>query len=147
MEWTKPSAKIAAFWIVVILGLGAIVSAPEPEPKTPEEIASKAEKGRLKAEAEAIEAIQREARNMMRMSIAIGQDAITQSLRDPGSVEWKQKYVNLDTKALCYSYRAKNGFGGYVDDGSVIYKGKLITSAAGWNKHCGNEGGNYEHFY
>lgn len=125
----------------------AYLSSPEGIKEVKEKLAAEEAKKRLEEEAEAKAKARKEIHNLMAMGVAIGQDEVLKRLRDPDSVQWQAKYVNLKTSALCYRYRAKNGFGGYVDDGAVIYKGKLITSVSGWNKHCAAEGGNYEDFY
>jgi hypothetical protein len=78
-------------------------------------------------------------------AISFGQTAVKESLRDPDSVQWKWKAVNLDNGALCYLYRAKNGFGGYDEDGTVIHNGKAYNSTSQWNKLCGKSA-NYEEY-
>lgn len=132
-------STVFACVVVALIGWMAFkfVSFLIPDPKTQAEIAEEARKDAA-----------REAHNIMAMGVAIGQDEVLKRLRDPDSVEWKQKYVNLKTNAICYSYRAKNGFGGYVDDGMVIVGDKITSSNKVWNKHCVDGNGNtFEHFY
>ena len=126
----------------------AYLSSPEGIKETKEKYAAEEAKKRLEEEVEAREKARREIHNLMAMGVAIGQDEVLKRLRDPDSVEWKQKYVNLKTNAICYSYRAKNGFGGYVDDGMVIVGDKITSSNKVWNKHCADGNGNtFENFY
>lgn len=72
-------------------------------------------------------------------AISYGQMAIEKTLRDPSSVKWDFKAVNRDNGALCYSYRAKNGFGGMVAGETAIKDGKIVA----FRKAC-PDGANYE---
>lgn len=77
-------------------------------------------------------------------AISIGQEAVQNSLRDPNSIEWESKAVNIDTGALCYIYRARNGFGGMAQGFAVIVDGKMHRTNKIFDKHCQVKGGNYE---
>ncbi|MBF8176056.1 hypothetical protein [Herminiimonas contaminans] len=106
----------------------AIESAPAftKEEKMAEKAAAvkaKEDERQEKATREAKEELEKVAANARLYAISFGQTAVKESLRDPDSVQWKWKAVNLDNGALCYLYRAKNGFGGYTDDGTVIHNG------------------------
>lgn len=74
-------------------------------------------------------------------AITYGQIALEQRLRDPSSVKYDFKAINLDNGALCYSYSAKNGFGGMSQERTSIVEGKF----AGFDKHC-PKGANYERY-
>lgn len=77
-------------------------------------------------------------------AISLGQEAVQSGLRDPGSVEWESKFINLDSNALCYIYRARNGFGGMSQGFAVILDGKIHRTNKIFDKHCQVKGGNYE---
>lgn len=74
-------------------------------------------------------------------AVSFGQMAIEKTLRDPSSVEWDLKAVNLDNGALCYSYRARNGFGGMVRGRAALMGGKEV----GFGEFCPS-GANYERY-
>ena len=109
------------FALCAILGASAALSGcGEP---TPEELASRT---RLYA-------------------MSYGQMAVEQSLRDPGSVEWEWKAVNLNNGALCYIYRARNGFGGMAQGYAVIYNGDTYHNMSKtFGKYCQDKGVEYE---
>ena len=126
----------------------AYLSSPEGIKEVKEKLAAEEAKKRLEEEAEAKAKARKEIRDAMAMLVAIQEEEVLKRLRDPDSVQWQAKYVNLKTGATCYSYRAKNGFGGYVDDGMVIVDNKITSSDKVWNKHCADGNGNtFEHFY
>lgn len=85
------------------------------------------------------------ARDARLYAISFGQMALEETLRDPGSVDYDLKAVNLDNGALCYAYRAKNGFNGMSFGYAVIVNGVSHTTAKAFKKHCSN-GANYERY-
>lgn len=47
-----------------------------------------------------------------------------------------------EQKAMCFEYRATNGFGGTVPGYTAISpSGKFITAPIGWNKYCAGKKG------
>lgn len=78
------------------------------------------------------------------MRISMVQFEIEKLLNDPDSVQYDFKAVNLDNNALCFDYRAKNGFGGYVRNKLVVLAdNSVLESKSGYNKHC-QPNANYE---
>ena len=131
------SSVFACVVVSLILWMGFKFVSFLTAPKTQAEIA-----------AEAAEKAAADMKFAMRVDIAKGQDDVLKRLRDPDSVQWRAKYVNLKTSAICYSFRAKNGFGAYDDDGMVIVDNEITSSDKVWNKHCADGNGNtFEHFY
>lgn len=146
---TKQSKKIG-FWLY---GLGVLVVLSlmfgEPsKPSAPTSTISHAEKAKQAEQValqNAAKAAERASSDARLFAISYGQTAVQNTLRDPDSVQWIAKAVNLDNGALCYQFRAKNGFGGYAEDAVAIHKGKLHSSVAQWNKLCGG-GSNFERY-
>lgn len=67
-------------------------------------------------------------------------------LNDPDSVQYNLKAVNLDNNALCYDYRAKNGFGGYVRNYIVVTdSGDVADTRKQFKQHCPDDA-NYERY-
>lgn len=83
------------------------------------------------------------ARNRL-YAVSFGQMAVQEALRDPGSVEWEWKAVNLTSGSLCYIYRARNGFGGMAQGYAVIVDGEIHRKEKIFDKHCQVKGGDYE---
>ncbi len=144
------SHKILAF-VAVVFVIWAVAKFFEREP-TQAEIAQLSidRENKIKKEnetkiEEAKQELETAAKNARLYALSFGETAIKESLRDPDSIQWKWKAVNLDNGALCYLYRAKNGFGGYTEDGTVIHKGKAYSSTAQWNKLCGKNA-SYEEY-
>ncbi|MER1941091.1 hypothetical protein ABS755_10340 [Castellaniella sp. FW104-16D08] len=163
----KPIYKRVWFWLVMFFVLPGVISgltsdkpskmtgqteaakiaaAPDtPSTDTAETTKAKEEERLKKLAAKTKEDTEKAAAKARLYAISFGEMAIKQSLRDPDSLQWEWKAVNLDNGALCYLYRAKNGFGGYNREGTVIVDGKSYTSNAQWNKYCGKTG-NYEEY-
>jgi hypothetical protein len=64
------------------------------------------------------------------------------SMRDPRSFELAWAAAMPDG-AICYLYRAHNGYGGMDEQGAILRQGSLQTTAAeagkaAWNRECGN---------
>lgn len=72
-----------------------------------------------------------------RMETVVGYASLLKrELRDPSSLEWIDVLANDDASVICFSYRARNGFGGMNVENISIVKGKLWKSNDSWNKHC-----------
>lgn len=87
---------------------------------------------------------QDEARNARLYAISYGQMALEERLRDPDSVKYDLKAVNLTNGALCYAYKARNGFGGMVSGVYVLKDGNAMTSNKAFEKYC--SGGDFERY-
>ena len=103
-----------AIWVVFcLLGfcvLLAVISQMSDTPKTPQEAAADAAKGaHLKAMIDSAMAL----RNAM---------------RDPDSFKLTQ-VLDMPDGAVCYSYRARNGFGGMDQGEAVLFDGKFLDSS------------------
>jgi hypothetical protein len=74
-----------------------------------------------------------------------GAKSIQAAMRDPDSfkLESADAYAN---GTICYVYRAKNGFGGYVREGAMLKPGatSLVkpngSESAAWKKACDGDG-------
>lgn len=78
----------------------------------------------------------------------MGARSIKAALRDPPSFELTQVLAIDKTGAVCYMYRAKNGFGGYNREMAVLEKGASGLRSTGmkgfestWNRACGSKSG------
>lgn len=87
---------------------------------------------------------QDKARDARLHAISYGQMALEERLRDPGSVKYDFKAVNLTNGALCYAYKARNGFGGMVSGVYVLKDGNAMTSNKAFEKYC--SGGDFERY-
>lgn len=77
------------------------------------------------------------AKSARALAIAQAQIALKESLRDPDSLEWDSKFYNLSNGAMCFQYRARNGFGGMNREYLVVAKGKMYPNQASrWNQFC-----------
>lgn len=78
----------------------------------------------------------------------IGAIMLKKSMRDPDSFKLESAYVIEKTGAVCYEYRAKNGFGG-TNVGRAVFsgegKGFKTSEMQGftrrWNKECVGKSG------
>jgi hypothetical protein len=68
-------------------------------------------------------------RKLRLYQITNAQIALEETLRDPDSVDYTQKSINLDNSAICFSFRAKNGFGGYSKSLIVIHDGNVYENS------------------
>lgn len=125
---------IVAIFIGVPILVGVFVSAGHesapPKPLTSEELATKKKKD---------EAVQR---------AAAGAVMLKKTMRDPDSFKLESALVINGSGAVCYEYRAKNGFGG-INPGQAVLSadGKKFKSdemdgfVALWNKECTDKPG------
>ena len=95
------------------------------------------------AEAEAKKEAESDAQTARLYAISAGQIALEGSLRDPDSVKYEVKAYNLTNNALCYDYRAKNGFGGYSNGYLAIVNSAPKEGAKNYKKYC-NDSFEYE---
>lgn len=78
----------------------------------------------------------------------VGAKSIKAAMRDPESFDLEQVLMIEKTGAICYTYRAKNGFGGFNRELAVLRKGESALRSSGtsgfesvWNKSCANKTG------
>jgi hypothetical protein len=129
----RVSSLPAVAVIVTIIGIIAIYSAnksittPEPELSPAQQTAKN------KAEA------------MFQRSVA-GAKQLRSSMRNPDSFKLSEAIV-MNDGAVCYTYRAQNGFGGLnVGDAVLAPNGKFKSNDSPgyvtlWNKECANKTG------
>lgn len=79
---------------------------------------------------------------------AAGAKLLKQSMRDPASFKLESALVIAGTDAVCYEYRAKNGFGGtnvgravLAPDGKTFKTNEMDGFTQLWNKECANKPG------
>lgn len=72
-----------------------------------------------------------------------GAKALTAAAHDPGSIVWNSAFVVDKTSAVCYEYRAKNGFGAIRLFNAVLARDGVTIKAENekgfpslWNKEC-----------
>lgn len=61
---------------------------------------------------------------------------IKKNLRDPESVVWEHAGATMGGAAICITYRAKNGFGGYSREHLLVTDKGGTQSFTQWNKAC-----------
>lgn len=105
-------------------------SLPSPVPDSPEQAA-----------------VKKKTDDAVKKSV-LGAILLKKSMRDPDSFKLESAYVIEKTSAVCYEYRAKNGFGG-VNIGRAVFsgegKGFKTSEMEGftrrWNKECAGKSG------
>ena len=110
--------------------IGASHESPVPRSMTPEELAVKKKEDAATQRA------------------AAGAVLLKKAMRDPDSFKLESALVIDGSGAVCYNYRAKNGFGG-VDRGHAVLStdGKRFKTddmdgfTTLWNKECANKSG------
>jgi hypothetical protein len=78
--------------------------------------------------------------------LAIGALAIREAMRDPESLVIDSAMFMTETKAGCYEYRARNGFGGMNRGKAVLTEKAFKTNdmsgfSSLWNKNCAKRSG------
>jgi hypothetical protein len=78
----------------------------------------------------------------------VGAKILKKAMRDPDSFKLESALVIDKTDAVCYEYRAKNGFGGVnlgkavlASDGSTFKTDDMSGFSQLWNKECANKTG------
>ncbi len=119
--------------VIILASLSSIFSSstPPPPPDTPQQAAAKKKQD---------EAVQR---------ATVGAVALKKAMRDPESFKLESALVINGTDAVCYDYRAKNGFGGMnvgqavlSADGKRFKTSEMDGFAKLWNKECAGKSGN-----
>lgn len=61
---------------------------------------------------------------------------IKKRMRDPSSLVWESIRANTDASVICMQYRAKNGFGGFSREITVLADGRASSENKDWQRHC-----------
>ena len=111
-----------ARWLVVLMIAAALVwllSPSPPKPKTAEEIAAEqiaaagaAARASAAAAAAAAKKAEEEKKDSELRIMVAGARSLKKNMRDPDSFVLETA-LQMSSGAVCYAYRAKNGFGGY----------------------------------
>jgi hypothetical protein len=101
---------ILAAVLGVFIIIGIIGNAVQNASKTPQEAAADAAEGQ-------------------HLQVMIGGAmALRKAMRDPNSFKVTQ-VLDMPDGAVCYSYQAKNGFGGMDEGEAVLFNGKFLESS------------------
>jgi zinc-ribbon domain len=120
--------KKTGFFLKLLIAFGVLVmlaevskGLPQKPPPTPEE--------------QAAEAVFQKA--------SMGAISLRENMRNPKSFELLKVYVVSDTKAVCYQYRAENGFGGVnvesavlAQDGVTFKSNSMEGFSELWQRDC-----------
>lgn len=116
--------------MLISIFIGASHESAAPKPMTPEELAVK-----KKEDA----AVQR---------AAAGAVLLKKAMRDPDTFKLESALIIDGRGAVCYDYRAKNGFGGVTpghavlsSDGKKFKTDEMDGFAMLWNKECADKSG------
>ncbi len=87
----------------------------------------------------------KEADEIRRLPALVGAGRLKAAMHDPKSFDLVQTLLMSDG-SVCYTYRAKNGFGAVRTYYAAMGGGKIVTSdddrfAGAWNKRCANKTG------
>jgi hypothetical protein len=125
---SKPMGRLKVLFIgACVIAIGSAVLTPStpvaaPKVLTTEEIAYNAKL---------------EAQHESRFNLALlWSRAVKSSMRDPDSLQWEAVTVNEDASVACFKYRAKNGFGGFGEEFTVISNSRATKTVADWNRYC-----------
>src|SRR5579862_1764641 len=113
--------------VCAIVGIATHTTEKPPPPKTPEQV---------KAEEKA---------NVDLTTATIGAAALRSAMRNPKSFELAQVW-HATSGAICYTYRAQNGFGGLDVGYAVFQNGKMRGSddagfSSAWKHSCAQKPG------
>lgn len=76
-----------------------------------------------------------------------GANTLRKSMRNPDSFSLEETFASTGPGAICYTYRAQNGFGGMNREQAVLRKsGKFVSSkdsgfTNAWNADCAGQDG------
>lgn len=98
-----------------------------------------------KARMKAAEDERRALKNARLVSISKVEMALKANLRDPESLSFEQKAWNLDNGAMCFIYRARNGFGGMNRSVMAIVNSQVHETNAKHREFCPTSA-NYENY-
>lgn len=96
----------------------------------------------------AMEAAEKKRKHAAIQQASAGAIILKKSMRDPDSLKLESALVINGTGAVCYEYRAKNGFGGMnvghavlSADGKQFRTSEMDGFTKMWNKECANKSG------
>lgn len=136
-RWPTTGEKFIALFVWVLLMAAPVMAYmgitgqlfAEP---TPQEIAAKqAEELR-----DAVQARKRAQETERLFILTEAQRILETQLKDPDSVSYEVKGWNLSNGALCFKYRARNGFGGMAMGYLAIHQNQAYETAAQFRKLC-----------
>ena len=133
-RFTSGCTMALAWFFGISIGLGILVAIISPTNQTPKPAPTPAQKA----------ADQKNEANFQRA--VLGAKQLQKAMRNPDSFKLTQVLI-MDDGAVCYEYRAQNGFGGMnVGKAALSPKGQFKTSenpgfAGLWNKECANKTG------
>lgn len=120
-------ALYAIGWLAYMGITGKLFAEP-----TPQEIAAKQSEELRDAIAE-----RKRAQETERLFILTEAQRILETqLKDPDSVSYEVKGWNLSNGALCFKYRARNGFGGMAMGYLAIHQNQAYETATQFRKLC-----------
>ena len=127
----KPKQKISLLgWIVAAIFTMGVIQCTSSDIARKEQQASKSP-DQIAAEQKAKDAAEK------RHQIAvIAMHGIKKALRDPDSVQWEDVLVDDDASTVCITYRARNGYGGFVRENATFAGGKAYKTDKAWNTYC-----------
>lgn len=134
----KPNRTKLSTWIVAGLGIMVIITLMSENSQQPTKGAGYVAPQKSSAQKRHEAAVQR---------AAMGAMALKKNMRNPDMFKLSS-IIEMSTKALCFEYRAQNGFGGMNVERAVLApddKSFLNSSAPGfdrlWSAWCANKTG------
>jgi len=123
--------KVARWVVVLLIGAGIVWSCTPtpPPPKTAGQLAEEQRQAEINAAALAKQAAEKAQREMEFRIMVAGAKTLKRNMRDPDSFKL-ESVIKMTSGAICYEYRAKNGFGGYNRE-AAVYQPKSDTLVTG----------------
>lgn len=128
-----------------IVAVAVLFQCTRPDESSSVDAANILAENEAKAKMKAAEDEGRELRNARLFSISKVEMTLKENLRDPESLSFEQKAWNLDNGAMCFIYRARNGFGGMNRSVMAIVDGQVHESNAKHREFCPPTA-NYENY-
>lgn len=136
-RWPTTGEKFIALFVWVLLmavpvmAYMGITGQLFAEPTAQEIAAKQAEELR-----DAVQARKRAQETERLFILTEAQRILETQLKDPDSVSYEVKGWNLSNGALCFKYRARNGFGGMAMGYLAIHQNQAYETAAQFRKLC-----------
>lgn len=141
-EWRKKPAFVAFSLFVALLIYGHATREPDSRSATPVEPPAK----NLPTPPSKPPEVKRNT-EVGENTVYGGMRLLKMNMRDPSSFQLESA-VLMDSKAICYTYRARNGYGGLNlehavlnHEGTAILTEQMNGFAATWNRDCRKKGG------
>jgi hypothetical protein len=133
----KTSISMTAKLIISsIVAIAALFQCTRPDEVNSIDAAKISAENDAKARMEAAEDERRALENARLFSISKVEMALKANLREPESLSFEQKAWNLDNGAMCFVYRARNGFGGMNRAVMAIVAGQVHETNAKYKEFC-----------